>query len=327
MVFYLAGSVNPNGVEIAAAIALWATLLALLRAPVTPLAEGRLVARAGVALVVLALTRGLSPVYGALAVAAAAALAPPGRLRALARRSDVRAWGVAALAACLSTAAWLVVVARPHQIPRPGTGLSHAIGRTGEVLRQSVGSIGIFFTSVPAAVYVVWAIVTAALLVLAAVTATRRDALALLGVVLLALVLPVSAEGLAFPRVGFEWQGRYGLPVTVGVAVAAGAVATLRRARLPSGRGLAVSFPAVLLLAAMQVVAFVGVARDLSEGRGLDAVLFSQEPRVAWDPPAPVALLTAVVVVGLFASALLARAPAPTRRYPEALVGTSSKRN
>ena len=56
MFYFLAGSVNPNGVEIAAAICLWASLLVLFHGPIEP--DGRLVARAGLAFLMLVLSRG-----------------------------------------------------------------------------------------------------------------------------------------------------------------------------------------------------------------------------------------------------------------------------
>ncbi|MDQ2825969.1 MAG: DUF2142 domain-containing protein, partial [Actinomycetota bacterium] len=77
MTFFLAGAVNPNGFETAAAIGLWAAGAAL----VTGSVDARLPVRAGVAAVALALTRPLSPLWVAVIGLVLLAAAPVPLLR------------------------------------------------------------------------------------------------------------------------------------------------------------------------------------------------------------------------------------------------------
>src|SRR4051794_18605265 len=87
-VLLLSGVLNPNGLEAAAAIAAWACLVALRIEPVdrwTPLIRG-----AGVAVVVLVASRGLSPFFALVIVAAAMLVLRPGDAATLTRRRDAR---------------------------------------------------------------------------------------------------------------------------------------------------------------------------------------------------------------------------------------------
>ncbi|MFN8109098.1 MAG: DUF2142 domain-containing protein [Thermoleophilia bacterium] len=99
-VWYLAGAVNPNGFEIAAAMLAWAGLIALvLRVrdglPVT----WRLCAAAGLGLVALTATRPLSPLFaGIVAVYALASAGPATVRRILRERRAVILLGVGAVA-------------------------------------------------------------------------------------------------------------------------------------------------------------------------------------------------------------------------------------
>ena len=113
-VLYFAATTNSAGPEMAATLALYASGAALARAESV---DGRLVRRTGVALVVLVLSRGLSPAYAALALVVLALVARPGRVRELAARRDVRAWGALAAVSVAASAVWL---AWAHPRVRPG---------------------------------------------------------------------------------------------------------------------------------------------------------------------------------------------------------------
>ena len=63
---HLGGLVNDNGLEVAAAICVWSTLAAIVLGPAEP--DPRLVVRGGIAMVVLILARGLSPLFAVLAL-------------------------------------------------------------------------------------------------------------------------------------------------------------------------------------------------------------------------------------------------------------------
>ncbi len=77
-VLFFAGSVNPSGVEIAAAVALWATLLVWFTVPRPELERSRAV-RAGIAAVALVTTRSFGPLFLVLVVSGALLVAPDAR--------------------------------------------------------------------------------------------------------------------------------------------------------------------------------------------------------------------------------------------------------
>ncbi|MGH3648347.1 MAG: DUF2142 domain-containing protein, partial [Micromonosporaceae bacterium] len=89
----LNGSINPNGLEIAAGVLLWATLLALLRTPEEFFDERtvrRLLVLGAVAAALLLTVRALGPVWLAGIAGFALLVAQRGRLAALLRRRDTR---------------------------------------------------------------------------------------------------------------------------------------------------------------------------------------------------------------------------------------------
>ena len=163
---YFAAVVNSAGLEIAAAFALWASALALVRLPEA--ADRRLVTRTGVALVTLVLARGLSPAFAVLALVAVALVAEPDRRRELWRRLDVRLWLAGGVLAVAASGAWLLYVQTTFEIPaREGWGLRRAVGELPWDLREMVGVFGSTDVIPPAAIHLLWLAAALAVPVLA----------------------------------------------------------------------------------------------------------------------------------------------------------------
>jgi hypothetical protein len=310
---YLASLVNPNGMEIVATIALFATLLAL--ADPEPLEDDdRLVGRAGVALIVLVLLRAIDPFVAALAIVAFVALAGAPRARAVWERVDVRRWLAVALGLVVLHGVWVATVALGYGEERDGHGLAWAAGRWDDLLRESVGVLGANDVRLPMAVYVVWALVAVAAIgagLVVGSTAHRALVGALVG---LATVLAIGVDGYNLPPLGFDWQGRYGLPLLAGAAlVALDGVARSRRALGDPGARIA-GVAAVVALLAGQLVAFVATARVLGVGRASDAGPLAYLFDAAWEPALPPLLLLLVFAVGLAGVGVVARAAVGARR-------------
>jgi hypothetical protein len=104
--------VNPNGLEAAAAICLWTSVLVLARWQGEPLPRG-LLAAGGTSAIVMSLTRPLAPLWLVLVIATAAAVARPAVRRAVLRDRALRWWGAGALLAAASSVMWLVIVGNP----------------------------------------------------------------------------------------------------------------------------------------------------------------------------------------------------------------------
>jgi hypothetical protein len=301
-VLYLAGSINSNAVEVAAAIGLWSALLAVVRHPGP--APDRLVARAGLALVVLVGTRGLSPLFGGFTVLAAGLLLGRVQVRALLRRPEVRWWGVAAAVMSVGSLAYIEWVRRQLPIERPGQGLSAALDKLPWYLRQGVGIFGSNDIPLPDAVYWAWGGLFAVLIALGLVLARRPQALVLLAVLAAGIGVQIGAEGFSLPPIGFFWQGRYALPLLVGVPIVASSIVSEAEGRWTAiaERLQPVAIPLLVVAGLAQLASFLQAVRRFAvtlDGPG-NPVTYLFSPR--WSP----ATAPAPVWVAMFAAALVA---------------------
>lgn len=317
MVLYLAGSTNPSGLEIAAALSAWAAGMVLADTRQEP--DGRLAARFGLAMVALGLLRGLGPLFVALVVVGVAVVAGWDRCRVLIRRRDLQVWAAATVVSVGASAVWLAHLQADYALPdRPGSGWTTAVGYLPWYLRQSVGVFGTNDSALSPALAFLWVTVAAAALVAGLWRAPAR-ARAVAGLALLGgLAVQVSAEGLSLPPIGFFWQGRYALPLLLGAVVVATSSAPAAGGSEPDdpgGIGLgpagAATWAAGGVLVVIHVAALLTVLRHYTaRGPGLlgvgDALFHGR-----WTPPvAPVLLLVAFAgaLVG-YTIALLGVAP------------------
>jgi hypothetical protein len=317
MVWYLGGLVNPNGLEIAVAIALWATIVPLARGDSVE-DDARLVTRAGLAATFLGAIRGLGPGFVLIAVVAGALLADPDRRRRLAGDHRVRVWGGIVLVSCVVTLVWsLGVVGLDLMQPEhPTIGLGGALGNLDTILDQTFGVFGTTYVSLPRVDVVLWSAVALAGLVAAGWSTTARERLVLGLLVLATVALPVTTDGFNLPNIGFEWQGRYGLPLTAGVFVVAFGLVPTDATR--SARRVAVAGSVgVGVVLALQVSAGWSVTRRLAMGvvTGGDWLDWVTEPR--WEPSLPPVVVLAGWFVAAGALAALTLPPLLTAREPD----------
>ena len=307
-VWYLGGIINPNGIEIAAAISLWATLLALATHDSIE-SDVRLVHRAGVAAFALVSIRGLGPAWVLAAVVICAVVAEPSRIRALARLRTTRVWAGLVVASTALTAAWVIHAPLGDQLRHPSIGLREAVGGLPAILRQSVGVFGTDYMPLPRALDIGWGLVAVAAVGVAIVVAINRQRIALLGTIVASAVLPITTDGFNIPYIGFPWQGRYGLPLTVGFVVIAFGVLPSSTRPVRWGGILAGT---LLLLG--QVGAFVAISRRLAMGHPRGTNVLDYLARPIWSPPiAHAVLLAAVAAVAIGLGIILLR---PLTRRP-----------
>jgi len=311
--FHLGGLVNANGLEIAAAICVWSTVAAIVLGPTEP--SRRLVTRGGVALVVLILARGLSPLFAVVAVVAVVALGERERLFALVRHTDVRGWLLGAVGAGIVAAAWLLYIKVEYPLDRPGSGVPHALDQTPRYLREAVGvfsfrSSGVFNQqdiSLPTVVYVAWAVAIGLLVVAALAVATRRQAVTLLALIGSGFTLPVLVEGLNVPPIGVPWVGRHGLPLLAGIPIVAAAIITMHQGSATRARRLRpVGLSVLVLVVAGQIFAFGAAVQRWAVGSNGSAnpIRFLFDP--GWSPPIPSASLLALLLGGIAGLAVFA---------------------
>jgi hypothetical protein len=288
---FFSGTVNPNGVEVCAAIGAWASGAVLAHDAATRV-DGRLVRRAGIAMVVLVLARGLSLLWLGIIGLTCLALATRAGLRALLASSGVRRWGVAVIAASLFAAAWLLLAGPLDHLARHGPDPGDAsawtlwrdsFGATYDHYRMMIGAVGWIDTYGPNLTMILWTIGLGVLVVLGLALAARRVAALIGALVVVTVVVPVAIDVSHARELGLGWQGRWTLPLAVGVPiVAALGVAwsdrrpLLDRSRLP-----------VVLAVCFVVAHFFMYAQALRRYTvGASGALdFWLHPE--WDPPLP----------------------------------------
>jgi hypothetical protein len=296
---YLAGGVNPNGPEIAAAICVWLTLLLVVRSE--PPVSSRVVVRAVVASGLLMTIRPLGLVLWLVIAGSMLVTAGVAPVRQLAEDARFRLAGVA-LALCAAAAGLLAIFEPPGLIAQPISGLSASEAVSGSfahlptTTEEMVGVFGWLDTHLPVFIPVAWGAISILVWAVALIAGSGRQRAGLVAVMVATVALPVALESARARSMGFYWQGRYSLPIAVGVPLLAVGVL--------AGRGLCrahVDRLLVLGAAAGLVLAFVFVLNRYGAGH----------PSLSWDfrdgkwlPPA----FSPEVIVATYAGAVLALA-------------------
>jgi Predicted membrane protein (DUF2142) len=229
MTYFLAGSINPNGFEVAAAIALWCHVIALVRWPECRpgLPPPRvLVGGAVVAATALALTRLLSPVFVGLIVGLGLLGGSVPAWRALARDRACRRALVAITA--LSLVALGLVVRSGSLIGLGGSPIPPdanpwwIVARSSvDYLKQMVGRFGWLDTPLPKVLIIAWWSVVGALVAVGAVVGPARRLLGVVATSAITVAMPIVIQAPRAAQYGLTWQGRHGLPIAVGVPLLA----------------------------------------------------------------------------------------------------------
>lgn len=308
MVLFLDGSVNPNSVEASSAILLWIAILALLTDPQPELTD-RLLTRAGVATIALVSVRQLGPLW-ALGILICATLAgQTGTLRALVRRPRTWLWtaavAVVGVGSFLWTARYSVLGTSAVSYPdlNFATAADYTFHQSGVYIRSMVGVFGWLDVKPSSNAQLAWLGAVAVLVLAAAWRAKLRELVALAGLCVAVVVVPIVAQGRQAVHLGYIWQGRYLLAVAVGVPLLATAVLANRT---PVGRrGWIGHVPRAVMLGVSGVTLFVGLEMFATTLRryavGQLGGWFTLHP--AWSPPGSAFLALTLYVAG---AALLA---------------------
>lgn len=309
MAQFLAGVVNPSSLEIGSGVLLW-TAGAIVADPARgpdaiddDLRRHATVATA-VAGAAFVLSRQLSPLWLAVIGVALLASSNGERLREVARDRLARRGFAALVVAGLLAVAWLVVY-RPLASPADQTtalaglgradALATSLGRLGYVYRTGIGVFGWLDTLLPSGVELVWTGLLFLVLAVGAIGADRRRRLVLLGLGAVVVLLPALIESTQLDTAGATWQGRYTLPIAMGLPILAGLFASEERAR-------AITRFVVVVAGAASFVAFYVALRRYAVGTN-GPVWFVG--RSVWDAPLP---MSVVVLLGLAGVVLTARA-------------------
>jgi hypothetical protein len=307
MLHYLAGSVNPNGVEAAAAVAAWAGALALcgaaVRGDLDRFSLGVFVA----ASLVMVSTRTLGPVYLLGIVIAAAVFMGPRSVQVLVRKPVVWVGAGVVGAVTLSSIVWTIAAD-----PVGNTGGSLApqnenivvwlMGSVDDWVRQMIAVFGWLDTGPVTVVVALWMAVAVLVVALGTFGGRPWRVAGLAGVVAATLFVPVAIQSQVAAEHGINWQGRYILPVAVGVPIlgllAAGDSGLLGRIPTPRLEAMVLSACGVALLIAHVVVMQRFVTGAVPPGQAGTYPVQNYLAASGWVPPLPKIILLLLALVG-----------------------------
>lgn len=292
MVLFLNGSVNPNSIEIAGGEALAVGLLAvsLGKAGKSQTAILAVTAAAGV---LLANSRGLSPLWMALIGIAVFIIAPFSNIRKLMRQRNVIIALSFMAAGVVFAALWILLTGTLSAMGTfAGAGQTTPIRAFFVMLVDQsadpgiIGFFGWLDTPAPNLVFVIWSCLIGGLLILSVSVVTGRARLAVLFSLATLFLGPPIIQAASVEKSGYIWQGRYTL-VAVATAVIFASVALGMSARWPSVRR-SVEIRVVSVIGALVIVgqldSLVGALRRYSAPGSASVFTFLTAP--AWAPPA-----------------------------------------
>jgi hypothetical protein len=215
MVVFVFAVVNPSGLAVAGAMTVWITADDTLRT-----GKSSWLFPAGLAALVLPRDDGL--LWAALVIVVVAVVW---------RRTPLTLWRSASVieravivAVSCAGAMWALVVGRDVvPIGSPASDLLQSVvTSTGIRLRQAVGIVGWLDTSIPETAFALWWLGVGTVAMIPLVSGQRRR---IVGSALSLALFVVTGWVIEYVRagsVGMFWQGRYALPMLVGVVLVAG---------------------------------------------------------------------------------------------------------
>lgn len=227
-VLFFAGVENPSGLEITVSVLVWVCGILLLVDRPPPRDASWLLALLATALAVLVLIRAISPLWAVLVLALLMIGGAPGQVGRLLRMRRTYLLGAGVVAVTLLAAAW--TVGEHALILAPDTQYAHqrlaaAIrgmwSSTPGYIVQLVGVLGALDTSVSYLAVVAWYAVVGMLMLLAFALGSGRLRTALLLTAVAVVALPIAIGAPDVSKVGYAWQGRYTLPLAVGLPLLA----------------------------------------------------------------------------------------------------------
>jgi hypothetical protein len=173
------------------------------------------------------------------------------------------------------------------------------LGTTSQTYREMIGVFGWQDTPAPMLTFVLWTGILGALVALGIGLARRRQAVAIGALFGLIILVPAVLEFIEARQFGFGWQGRYTLPLAVGLPILCGVALAEEPRRLLPRRRLALVFGVTFFVA--QFLAFFENLRRYTVGLG-GSLHFWYDAE--WSPPLPSSFLLVSYAVLLVALAL-----------------------
>ncbi|GAA1798154.1 DUF2142 domain-containing protein [Planosporangium flavigriseum] len=231
MTVHLASSVNPSGLELAAAIAFFAAFIPLMLGERTGSWRG-LIFLAGISGLLLSMLRQTGPLLLATAFVAFAFPLRRGNLPALIRQRAAVWWAAGIAVSTAVAAAWIVVMKAsdlgnykfPMQLS-PFQASWLVAERWGNFLEQMVGVASYLDARLPTPFYTTWQAAVFGLLFLGVVFGRLLDRWRLLVLLVGGALVPTAMQVRYFNETGYVMQGRYMMPILAGAVLFAAYVA------------------------------------------------------------------------------------------------------
>lgn len=305
MMLFLSGSVNPNALEVAATLAAFAAVAAVVMRPDPALLAHRATI-AAVAGVVAANTRAISPLWVAIAVLVPLLLASRDQVRTLARSRPVLIAAAVIAAGAAAALVWLRVTSTvsttaeaggeapevPYAGASPLFGIALMLMRFGQHLNEMIGVFGWLDTGLPVEVYALWGLLFGSIVVWAVALLRGRSLAVALVVIGLVPIVPALIQGAFITSGGWIWQGRYALPVLVVALLALGLMLADATRALNARTAAILTGLAAGIWAICHVLAYVTSMQRYSVGAGVSWWDMLVAPE--WQPPGGIVPLLAV---------------------------------
>ncbi|PWR09608.1 hypothetical protein DKT68_11755 [Micromonospora acroterricola] len=306
MAVHMASAVNPNGLEIAAGVAFFSAVIPLMIGPPGP--RRGLILLVGISGLLLAILRQTGPLWLATAFVAFAFPLRRSNLVGLLRDRAVRIWAAVIVLATLAVLGWSVRqqtsdlgdYSSAERFTAGQAALREA-DRWRGYLDQIVGVTSWLDTRMPAPPYVIWQLVAGALLVLGVVWGSTLDRWRLLVLLGGGVLVPSVMQVALVNESGFVTQGRYMLPMLVGVLLYAAWAAEQRGFEIARARSF--SRLAVLVLLPIHLFCLAYTMVRWQNGLPANLGLSSLNPLAGdWHPVvgSVVPLLSAILGLVLF---------------------------
>ena len=309
MVTYISSMVNPQALEISAGFALWCQMMMILRYPYPDHAHlGRRMWVLAFITFMFVNSRGLSPLFFGIIVIMCVALQPWRHTWAVMK--DKRSWAPLAFGTfgCVVALGWIAAMSTLSDATfkvatEPMTTRDVLIQTLKNADEYVVGTMGFFgWMDVLQPIWT-YALLGAPFIIMMLLVISfgswRERWVIIAGGVLACIVLPVLLHVTQYESIGWMWQGRYILPILVGLPIMAGFALT-PRLKFPEPAGRQFFATVALMWAALSLWAQIQVLHRYVNGGGGSWHKLVDD---AWIPPLgllPTFLLQLVAAVVLY---------------------------
>jgi len=299
VLIYSASIAAPNGIEMMAAFAFWASVLGLLRGrSTTPRIDGWLLSAATLSGSVLATVRSLGPLW-CLLIVATSMVATSGswaRVLTLLRSRAFLACLAVLAASGLASLVWIQMMSSlVVGVGEPGpAGFWPALGASAKDIPLWIFQIVAAFPYrnqvSPPVVYATVLLLGVAFAVLGWRTANRRLRWTLFLCLMISVFVPFIITAQTMETHPGAWQGRYGLPYSLGLPVLVGVALQVARRKAPHPQLVLVAVALGTVATSASLIGVINVEKRVSP---------SYESGI-WDAPSP----ALIIIVALLGTAL-----------------------